>query len=90
MVFSSMMSFYHTPRYKGVTQKRFSEKNFKKPFLCYSIFFFRLFNILFAENGDAQEQAESDSNKRGNNKAKHLPYSGLDELKEYLRDKSQL
>ena len=44
--------------------KRFSEKIFKN--------FFLLFNILFAENGDAQEQAESDSNKRGNDKAKHV------------------
>ena len=41
MVFSSMMSFYHTPRYKGVTQKRFSEKIFKKPFFYYLISFLR-------------------------------------------------
>ena len=60
-----MSSLYHTPRYKCVTQKKFSEKIFKKTF-------FLLFNILFAENGDAQEQAESDSNKRGNDKAKHV------------------
>ena len=57
-------SLYHTPRYKCVTQKGFLKKFSKN--------FFLLFNILFAENGDAQEQAESDSNKRGNDKAKHV------------------